>query len=227
MDRERLAGNLERVRRRITEACGRVGRSEEEVLLIAVTKSVGVEEINLLIGLGVRDFGENRVAELRSKVNDIAEPDVRWHFIGHLQRNKARQILPCCCCLHSVESLKLVDVLQAQASKHEGRLEVLVEVNVSGEPSKYGIREEDLGEMVERIEAADALGFRGLMTMAPWNTHVEAARPVFRRLHELGEQLQSSCSAEELDYSMGMSRDLEVAVEEGATMVRVGSDLFA
>lgn len=226
-DAARIRANLQTVRERIRAACDRSSRNPDDVSLIAVTKTVGIDEIRCLYDAGVRDFGENRVKPACEKVELLRDTDIRWHFVGHLQRNKARKIIPAFLRFHGVESLKLVDVLEREAEKSNSKLTVWVEVNVSGEESKYGIAPADLPELSSAVESARHLTFAGLMTMAPWTEDPDRdARPVFRGLRELGETTQRDMGLTSCGLSMGMSVDYEVAVEEGATHVRVGSALF-
>jgi pyridoxal phosphate enzyme, YggS family len=223
-----IATNLQHIRERIAAACARAGRSPDEVSLVAVTKMVTPAEVAELYGLGVRDFGENRVADGLERKNALAAPDSRWHLIGHLQRNKAAQALAGGFTrIHSVESGKLLDVLDAECGKLGIRAEILLEVNVSGEESKYGLAPDGLPAMAEKAEGLAHLDLSGLMTMAPFTDNPEDTRPVFRRLAELRRETEVRLGRTLPHLSMGMTGDFEVAVEEGATLVRVGTALFA
>lgn len=223
-----IATNLQSVRNRIAAACGRAGRNPAEVTLVAATKTATPEAVAELYRLGVRDFGENRVADGLERKNALAAPDARWHFIGHLQRNKAALALaggfdP----VHSVESEKLVEALNRECGRVGLRIGVLLEVNVSGEKSKYGVAPAGLTGLAEKIVEADRLDLLGLMTMAPLADDPEAARPYFRELARWRRRLENELGETLPHLSMGMTGDFEAAVEEGATMVRIGSALFA
>lgn len=223
-----IAENLESVRARIAAACARAGREASEVTLVAVTKTVGDSEVAELYRLGVRDFGENRVADGLERKNALAAADARWHLIGHLQRNKAASALaggynP----IHSVESSKLLEVLDRDCGKSGLRAGFLLEVNVSGEESKYGITPADLPGLTALAAGCANLDFMGLMTMAPFTDDPETARPYFRRLAALRDETADRLGRPLPHLSMGMTGDFEVAVEEGATLVRVGTALYA
>ncbi len=224
---ENIAANLERVRDNISRACKRAGRSEDEVCLIAVTKTVGNEEVAELARLGVRDFGENRVQVGLTKTDFFCNENYNWHFIGHLQRNKASEALEGFRCVHSLESLKLAKVLSTEAQKQGiGKVKVFLEVNISGEESKYGLTADNARAFLESVLAYDNLEVCGLMTMAPFYDEPEDTRPVFAGLRELRDRLGAECGVALDCLSMGMSNDYEVAVEEGATHVRVGTALY-
>lgn len=214
--------SLERVRGRIRQACQRVKRDPDSVSLVCVTKGVSPERIEEALACGVRDIGENRVQEALSKHPKI-RPGIRWHLIGHLQRNKAKAAVELFDVIHSADSLEIIQALEKQAQK---ALEVLVEVNVSEEGTKYGCKPEETEPLAEALLACKRLHFSGLMTMAPYSQDPESSRPVFRRLREIRDRLGRRFSAGDLHLSMGMSQDFEVAVEEGATFVRVGTAIF-
>lgn len=224
-----IADNLQAIRKRIADACSRAGRDPSEVTLVAVTKMVTPAEVEELYRLGVRDFGENRVADgvERYRVLD-SRPDARRHMIGHLQRNKARDALAGGFhCIHSVESEKLLDVLDRESEKLGITAEILLEANISGEESKYGAGPTALPGLLRAALAKKSLRVVGLMTMAPLDTDPESARPVFRALRKNREQLSHKFGVPLPHLSMGMTGDFEVAVEEGATLVRIGTALFA
>jgi pyridoxal phosphate enzyme (YggS family) len=232
-----LAGNLERVRQRIAAATVRVGRDPAEITLVAVTKGQPVEAISGAYRLGVRHFGENRVEEAEAKVGSLPH-DISWHMIGHIQSRKARRVPSVCGLVHSVDSLDLARRLDRVCWDRPEPLPILLEINVSGEESKYGFRGAHwsadgaewralLGEVAE-ILALPHLAPRGLMTMAPYVRHADEARPVFASLRRLRDELRSAFpQAAWQDLSMGMTDDFEVAVEEGATLVRIGRAIFA
>jgi pyridoxal phosphate enzyme (YggS family) len=227
VDPARIRDNLDRVRTRMESACRRVGRDPREVTLVAVTKTVGLDEVRTLASLAVRNFGENRVDDLVRKTTALAELDLRWHMIGHLQRNKARKLLPHSTIIHSLESTDLAAELGRRAGAADLTVDVLIEVNVAGEEQKYGVPPDDAPALAEIVADTPALNLRGLMTMAPLADDPEATRPVFARLRELSGTLAKDLSPGSMRHlSMGMTQDFEVAIEEGATLVRVGSALF-
>lgn len=222
-----IAANLERVRARIADACRRAGRKEGDVTLVAVTKTVGAEEIRELYRLGVRDFGENRVADGIAHRESLGEADAVWHLIGHLQRNKAAAALAGGFVhIHSVESPKLIETLDRECGRLGVDAQVLLEANVSGEESKYGVPPAGLAELAEAALASERLRLAGLMTMAPFSDVPEDARPTFRGLRECRDRLERDLGIKLPELSMGMTGDFEVAIEEGATIVRVGTALF-
>lgn len=225
---EEIGQNLTEVRARIAAACAKAGRDPAGVRLVAVTKTVGLAEIAELARLGVRDFGENRVPDGLPKTAHFASDGFTWHFIGHLQRNKAGAALEGFRTIHSLESVRLAEVLQREVQKREiARVRVLLEVNISGEESKYGVRPQEARALADYVLAQERLELCGLMTMAPFCDDAELARPVFAQLRELREELRAHTGLPLPELSMGMSGDYTVAVEEGATLVRVGSALFA
>jgi pyridoxal phosphate enzyme (YggS family) len=226
---ETLADRLSTVEHRLQAACERSGRSRGDVTLVAVTKTVPLEIAALLPGLGVRDLGENRPQELWRKA--AALPDVRWHLIGHLQRNKVERTLPLVHCVHSVDSLRLLQALEAACASGltQGRpLPVLLEINASGEASKHGFSPGEVPGLALHVAALSHIRVVGLMTMAAYEEDPERCRPTFAALRELRDRLQGLLGpAHPLhELSMGMSNDFEVAVEEGATLVRLGTVLF-
>lgn len=234
---------LEEVRARIVAAAKRVGRDPASVRLVGVTKGIAVDRLREAIACGVEDLGENRVQEAQAKILAI-EQQVRWHFIGHLQRNKAKFAVQWFDVIHSVDSVELVEMLDREAAPHpalsprrgEGKgegLEVLIQVNISGEATKHGCPPGEVETLARTLLKSRHLKFTGLMTMAPFGENPEKSRPFFRQLRELRDRLQEEvvCSQltthdSRLHLSMGMSQDFEVAVEEGATMVRIGTAIF-
>lgn len=222
-----ISENLASVRGRIAAACARVGRDAAGVTLVAVTKTVTPVEISALYRLGVRDFGENRVGDGGAHKSALGAADARWHLIGHLQRNKAAEALAAGFLrIHSVESEKLVEVLDRECGRLGVRAEVLLEVNVSGEASKYGVTPEGLPALARLAAAAPNLEFTGLMTMAPFTDNPEDSRGYFRRLAGLRGEMAAVLGRALPNLSMGMTGDFEIAVEEGATFVRVGTALY-
>jgi len=213
-----LAENLSRVEERIQAACARAGRRREEVTLIAVTKVFPAQAIVDAYALGLREFGENYVQEFESKFPQLPElPGAHIHLIGHLQSNKSRRAVELFHTIQTVDSAKLARRLNEQA---EGALEVFLEVKLSEEAAKHGAAPEGLPALIEAVSACPQLRLRGLMTMPPWTDDPDPSRPYFRRLRQLAGAHGLSA------LSMGMSNDFEVAIEEGATHIRVGTALF-
>jgi len=221
-----LRHRLADVERRLTTACARAGRSRSDVTLVTVTKTVSSDVAALLPELGVFDLGENRPQELWRKAKSLP-PSIRWHLIGHLQRNKIEPTLSLVHMIHSVDSVRLLQALEAAAAQQERQLDVLLEVNAAGEASKHGFAPNEMSSLVPSIQALKHVRVRGLMTMAPLQP-AEDCRPVFATLRRLRDALRKDVApVHDLRHlSMGMSNDFEVAVEEGATMVRLGSVLF-
>lgn len=224
-----LFGNLAAVRRGIAEAAERAGRRPEAVRLVAVTKGQALADVRTLLAAGVGDLGENRVQELTAKAAALAAAGFApcWHMIGYLQRNKVKALLEWCRIIHSVDR----DVVGEELSRRAAGgppLEVLVEVNVTGEATKAGVSPAEAETLVRRLAALPGLAVKGLMTVAPVSPDPEACRPVFRELRRLAERLDRLRlpRVECRELSMGMSQDYAVAVEEGATLVRVGTALF-
>jgi PLP dependent protein len=210
---------LDDVLHRIERACARADRDPADVVLVAVTKGHAPDEIRrLLLDRGQRVLGENRIQEWRPKVEAVG-PDAEWHLVGHLQTNKVRFCSPFAL-LHGVDSLRLVEALDAEGAKQGHVFPILLQVNVSGEPQKHGVAPAALPELAERVAALAHVRLEGLTTLAPYHPDPERARPVFRALRGLAERYAAGRT------SMGMSGDFEVAVEEGARWVRIGSALF-
>ena len=224
-----LRDNIAAIRERIIRAAERSGRQAKEVKLVAVSKTVDAGAIKEAIKTGLRIFGENRVQEARDKIAilrfEAANQDLEWHLIGHLQRNKAKYAVGLFELIHSVDSVALADELQRQADKAGRAQRILVEVKLSEEDTKAGIAEKDLAALVEHISGLKDLVLEGLMMMPPFFGNPEEARPYFRRLRELRDELQNN-GFNLPELSMGMSNDFEVAIEEGATLVRVGTSIF-
>lgn len=222
-----ISENLARVRERIETAALRCGRDLLKVRLVAVIKTVEAERVRQAISAGVKILGENYVQEAQKKI-EILGHNVAWHFIGHLQTNKAKAAVHLFDLIHSVDSLNLAKELNKQAQQQGKVLPVLLQVNLSGETTKFGAREKEIFQVIEELSAMEGLLVKGLMTMPPYFEDPEASRPYYVELRKLGERLAqqklSRISIEEL--SMGMSNDFEVAIEEGATLVRVGTAIF-
>ena len=209
-----------RVLEKVAEAASKAGRRPEDVTLIVITKGRGVPEIRKLYDQGVRDFGENRAQELISKVGELPG-NIRWHFVGHLQTNKVRMVRSAVALLHSMDRPSLARVWARSGSS---QIPALAQVNIGNEPQKHGVAPEQLEQLVHTVQEEGAQ-VRGLMAMAPRVDHSEQARPFFRRLRQLSEQVSARYPAVK-ELSMGMTEDYQVAVEEGATMVRVGRAIF-
>ena len=217
--RNKISENIQRIERQIAQAVDRAGRAAGGVRLIPVTKSVGEEESRILVELGYTDLGENRIETARPKIEALG-PDIRWHMIGHVQRRKAREVARLFDRVDSVDRLELAEALEKHCAASGKTLDVLLQVNVAGEESKGGFTGESIQDALEKISGMPHLRVLGLMTMAPIVDDPEEARPVFARLRELAEALGLS------ELSMGMTNDFEVAVEEGATEVRIGTAIF-
>ena len=219
--------NYRAVEEKVKNACQRAGRKREEVTLIAVSKTKPVSMIEELLPLGVRDFGENKVQELTAK-EEVLPKDIRWHMIGHLQRNKVKYIIDKACMIHSVDSLRLAREISKEAVKHELDVPVLIEVNVAGEESKFGVSVEETPSLVQEVSKLPGIQVKGLMTIDPYVEDPEENREIFRNLRKLSVDI----SGKNFDnvtmnvLSMGMTGDYEVAIEEGATHVRVGTGIF-
>lgn len=222
-----MAANIAHVRSTIAEAALRVGRAPEEITLVAVSKTMPVELVQMAYNLGVTDFGENRVQEALPKIAAFHPQDLRWHMIGHLQSNKASKVVGSFYCVHSVDSLHLAQTLNRYALERGRQLPVLLQVNVSGEFSKEGMSPAQAQELTRQFAELPHIQVEGLMTIAPLVEDPEQVRPVFRELRILRDQLRvelPSCSWQHL--SMGMTGDYSVAIEEGATIVRIGRAIF-
>lgn len=227
MSLERLAENIARVQARIAEAARRVGRDPAEVTLVAVSKTRPVELVEMAYTVGVTDFGENRVQEALPKIAHFHPPALRWHLIGHLQSNKAGKVVGAFSCIQSVDSLHLAHRLSRYAQEEGRRLSLLLQVNVAGEASKEGITPDEAPELARQIVALPALTVEGLMTIAPLVENPEEVRPVFRALRHLRDHLRARVTESAWTHlSMGMTDDYDVAIEEGATMVRIGRAIF-
>lgn len=227
---ESLKARLEAVRERISGACRRAGRAEADVSLVAVSKTVPVERILTAIEAGVEILGENRIQEAAEKIPELErisrERGVKWHMIGHLQSNKARRAVELFDCIESVDSLKLAARLDAIAGETGRVMPVLLEVNLGGEESKSGIDAGEALQVCEQIARMPNLSLLGLMTVPPFLEDLEEVRPFFRRLRALRDEAAGAVGPQFKDLSMGMSHDFEVAIEEGATLVRIGTAIF-
>jgi len=222
-----IVRNLEEIRDRVARAARKVGRNPDSVRIVAVSKTVPISRIEEAIAAGVRVLGENRVQEAREKVRAIGKK-IPWHLIGHLQTNKVHPAVSLFDMVHSVDSLRVATALNREAGKQEKLLPVLVQVNISGEARKSGVAVDRALELIEQVAGMTSLQLQGLMTIPPYAADPEAGRSIYRRLRELRDHVNAEgLSRTPLRHlSMGMSHDFEVAVEEGATMVRVGTLLF-
>ena len=222
-----LVDNLREIENKIEDACRKSGRPREDVTLIAVSKTKPVSLLQEAYDLGVRTFGENKVQEIQDKKPQLPS-DIHWHMIGHLQTNKIKAVIDKVTLIHSVDSVRLAEMIEREAAKKELKIDILLEVNVAEEESKYGFKVEEVLSAVEEISNFPHLRIRGLMTIAPFVENAEENRPIFRRLHKLSVDI----AAKNIDnvsvdiLSMGMTNDYHIAIEEGATMVRVGTGIF-
>ena len=226
MDSQTIARNIERVKATIADACRRSGRRPEDVRLIAVTKYVGIDTTRAVLDLGIEHIGENRVQEAVPKYDKLGSRGT-WHFIGHLQSNKVKNVLGRFTYIHSLDRHSLAKEIQKRAAKRAMTVNCLLQVNVSGEKSKFGLAPSELVEFAKEVAEMSNIRIVGLMTMAPFVDNPEEVRPVFRELRSLRDQLYrlELPQVGKLKLSMGMSNDYTVAIEEGATMVRLGSVL--
>lgn len=219
--------NLNEIRANIASACEKSGRNPEDVTILAVTKTIDADRINEAVALGLCDLGENRVQELIGKY-DAIKGDVRWHLIGHLQKNKVKYIADKVCMIHSVESYSLMEEIEKQCSKIDKVMDILIEVNVSGEESKSGVEPHEVLSYVTKAASYPHIRVKGLMTMAPFDAKNDELHQIFSKLYEISVDISSkkldNVSMEHL--SMGMTNDYAVAVEENSTIVRVGTGLF-
>lgn len=222
-----LKENLTKVEENIQKACDKAGRKRSEVTLIAVSKTKPVEMLQEIYDEGIREFGENKVQEMCEKM-ELMPQDIKWNMIGHLQTNKVKYIIGKTSLIHSVDSLKLAEEIQKQAVKHDVTADILVEVNIANEESKFGISKDETIQMVRNIAKLDHLKIKGLMTIAPFVENPEDNRLYFREIKQLSVDINNqNIDNVSMDVlSMGMTGDYMVAIEEGATMVRVGTGIF-
>ena len=222
-----IAANIREIRKRLARAASRAGRDPESIRLLAVSKTVETARIREALDAGIRLFGENYVQEAREKIPALGG-DIEWHMIGHLQTNKVKYVVPLFDWIHSVDRMELARDLDRKAGQHGRKLNVLIEVNVSGEASKSGASSQDVPALLRAVALLPQIQVRGLMTMPPYSDNPENARPYFVALAKLREDIRAlsidTISMDEL--SMGMTDDFEVAIEEGATIIRVGRAIF-
>ena len=222
-----IKDNIKQVEERIQAACDRSGRKREDVTLIAVSKTKPVSAIYEVMETGIIDYGENKVQELTDKIETISEP-LNWHMIGHLQRNKVKYIVDKVKLIHSVDSLRLAEQINQEAMKKNVDVDILIEVNIADETSKFGLNTEEVIDLIKKVSTLQNVHIKGLMTVAPFTDNPEENRPYFRNL----KQLAVDINCKNIDnvtmsvLSMGMTGDYEIAIEEGATMVRVGTGIL-
>ncbi|MBI4834922.1 MAG: YggS family pyridoxal phosphate-dependent enzyme [Planctomycetes bacterium] len=226
---EYLTNNLDWIRQKIEKSARKVNRDPSEIKLITVTKYADIETIGYLPALGLFDLGENKVQELVKKAEALPD-SVTWHMIGHMQTNKIKRGLPFFNYLHSLDSLHLAEALENEANRINKQLNVFIQLNISGEESKYGIKPEELFNFYGKAKDYSHLKIIGLMTIAPEATNPEESRPVFRKLREYLDELKTKMTGQARNdfchLSMGMTQDYDVAIEEGATFIRIGTALF-
>ena len=228
-----IAANIAQIKENITEACERAGRSASDVTLIAVSKTKPVSALQEAYDAGCRDFGENKVQEIMDKYDKLPD-DIRWHMIGHLQTNKVKYIIDKVYMIHSVDSIKLADVISKEAVKHGVTAKILLEVNVAEEESKFGTDSEEVRALYDHASSLPGIEVCGLMTVAPYTVDPETNRQYFVVLRQLSVDIirqnkdndNSGHPLDKTELSMGMTGDYQVAVQEGATMVRVGTGIF-
>ena len=220
-----VAENLERVREQIARAAAKSGRTTDDVELVAITKTHPADKVREAIETGQTLFGESRVQEARAKIPELPS-NLRWHFVGHLQKNKIRHALPLFEMIHSVDSLALAQDINRTAEEDGMHPRVLLEVNVAGEGSKFGFSPDKLSDQMEELLALPRLSILGLMTIPPLAEEAEASRKYFVQLREMRDRLQTEFRVDLAQLSMGMTQDFPIAVEEGATLVRVGTAIF-
>ena len=220
-----IAENLDRVREQIAQAAAKTGRAADEIELVAITKTHPAAKVREAVEVGQTLFGESRVQEARAKIPELPS-HLRWHFVGHLQKNKIRHALPLFELFHSVDSLALGQEMNRIANEEGMHPRVLLEVNVAGEGSKFGFSPDKLRDQMEELLALPRLSILGLMTIPPLVEEAEASRKYFLQLRELRDRLQTEFRVDLAQLSMGMTQDFPIAVEEGATLVRVGTAIF-
>ena len=223
-----IVSNLAAIRSRIAAAAAAAGRAADDVRLLAVSKTFDADHVRAAYAAGQRDFGENKVQEALQKIGETADLEIRWHLIGHLQSNKVKKAAPAFAAIHSVDSVDLVRRVDAAAADAGAAPDLYVQVDLAGEATKFGAPEADVPAIAHAAVECRAARLKGLMLLPPWFDEPERARPYFRRLRELRDRLVAGGieAARLQDLSMGMSHDFEVAIQEGATLVRVGTAIF-
>lgn len=221
-----IISNIEKVREKIKKSAEKSGRNPDEIVLVAVSKNKPIEAIKIAYEAGLRIFGENRAQEAREKVEKLKDLDISWHFIGRLQKNKVKYVVSFSELIHSVDSVELLLEIDKRAKKISKLQDILLEVNISGEETKAGFNPDRVDEIVEKALELENINLKGFMTMAPLVENPEEVRWVFKNLRELRDKVAQKYNLKNLELSMGMSNDFEVAIEEGATMVRIGTAIF-
>ena len=223
---KRLERNINKLREEIEKTCRKIGRSAPDITIIVATKYASSQQVKLIYKLGINNFGENRADELMEKYN-VTEGDSVWHFIGHLQSRKIKTVVPLVEFIHSIDKISTLDKVNIEAAKLNKKQKVLIEVNISGEESKFGIKPRDLYDFLIETSGFKNIQVSGLMTMAPLTDDFELIRGIFRQLRILKDRSGRDYTGANLtELSMGMSNDYKIAIEEGATMIRVGSIIF-
>lgn len=222
---EKYKKNINRLKKKIGQICDKTGCNPGEITIIAATKYADAKSVDIIRELGIIDLGENRADELKKKSIYINR-EVRWHFIGHLQSRKAKDVVPIVEYIHSIDSMKILEKVGCEAKKNNKIQKVLIEVNISGEESRYGLDINNVVDFIIKAEKVCNIELKGLMTMAPYTDNMAHIRGIFKRLRLLKEKICSGNSGSFSELSMGMSNDFGVAIEEGATMIRIGSDIF-
>jgi len=219
---EKYKNNIDGLKKKIGQICKNIGRNPREITIIAATKYADAKSVDIIRELGIMDLGENRADELTRKSMHV-DKEARWHFIGHLQSRKARDVVPIVEYIHSIDSIRILEKVSSEAKKNSKIQKVLIEVNISGEESRYGLGIDNVVDFIIKAEKIDNIELKGLMTMAPYTDDMEYIRKIFKRLRLLKEKVGSQLFSE---LSMGMSNDFSIAIEEGATMIRIGSTIF-
>lgn len=222
------SANIENIRQRIARRCAKNGRKPEEVTLVAVSKTFPAEAVAQAVGAGILDIGENYVQELLEKREKLPSDNIRWHFIGHLQSNKVKYIAPWIHMIHAVDSRSVAGEIDRRGAKAGRVIDILLEVNTTGEDSKFGVAPEEAPALVRSLEELNSLRIAGLMTIGPFLPDPEDSRPMFRMLRQLRDEIAATrqANAPMQQLSMGMTGDFEVALDEGATLIRIGTAIF-
>lgn len=219
--------NMDDIERNIMEVCQRIGRKREDITLIGVTKTYEADIINASIAFGIKDIGENRVQEIQRKFDQVTH-GVKWHLIGHLQTNKVKYIIDKVDLIHSVDSIHLAEEIDRRAAKANRVMDILLQVNIAEESTKFGTSKEEIFKLVEGVSSLKHVRVKGLMNIAPFDENPEKVRPYFRQMKEIFDEISKMPydSIEMVHLSMGMSNDYRIAIEEGANMIRVGSSIY-
>ncbi len=223
-----ILDNVKKVQEIVNKSAEKADRYPSEIKIVAVSKTKTIQDIREAFDAGLRCFGENRIQEAEEKIPNLNDLDIEWHLIGHLQTNKVKKALPLFQMMHSVDTIKIARELEKVAEKQDRALDVLIQVNISGEYSKFGTDLDQLEELVDTVREAEHITCHGLMTIPPFLDDPEKIRPYFKTLWELGEKYRKELveTGTKLELSMGMTNDFPVAIEEGATMVRIGTAIF-